>query len=119
MARAAREYSWMFSKRRSKRHVLVGLINVLVKLNKIISSKREKKLVIADNIAAVLSLPIVWIDLDIRIIGTAFTLDYPVNGVDYVHIASMNASFMSEVLSADRELDKVASIKRIDPIDYK
>lgn len=85
--------------------MLVELINVLVKLNRALSSKREKKLVIADNIAEVLSLPIIWIDMDIRIIETASTYDYPVNGVDY-DIASMNANSIIEVLSADRELDK-------------
>ena len=99
--------------------VLAELINVLVKMNKALSSKGEKKLVIADNISAVLSLPIVWIDLDIRIIESASAYDYPVNGVDYVHIASMNENSISEILSADRELDRVKSITRMDPVDYK
>lgn len=99
--------------------VLVELINVLVKLNKLLSSRGEKKLVIADNITSVLSLPIIWIDLDIRIIETAATYDYPVNGIGYLHIASMNANSIIDILSADRELDKVKSISRTDPIDYK
>jgi predicted nucleic acid-binding protein len=99
--------------------VLVELINVLAKLNKILKTKQESQLVISDNIAAVLSLPIIWIDLDIRIIETASTYDYQVNGVDYVHIASMDANSISEVLSADHELDKVKSVTRIDPLDYK
>lgn len=99
--------------------VLVELINGLAKLNRVLSSKRENKLIIEDNIAAVLSLPITWIDLDIRIIETASAYDFPVNGVDYVHIASMNTNSITEILSADRELDKVKSITRIDPLDYK
>lgn len=99
--------------------VLVELINVLAKLNKVLSSKGVKKLVIADNIAAVLSLPITWIDLDFFIIETASAYDYGINGVDYVHISSMEANSITEVLSADHELDKVKSIKRIDPSDYK
>ena len=65
--------------------VLVELINVLAKLNKVLSKRGEEKLVIADNIAAVLSLPIIWIDLDVLIIETASTFDYGINGVDYVH----------------------------------
>ena len=73
---------------------------------------------IADNIAAVLSLPIIWIDLDILIIETASRYEYSVNGVDYVHIASMETNSISEVFSADQELDKVKSIKRINPTDY-
>jgi len=99
--------------------VLVELINVLTKLNKIISKEGANKLVIADNIAAVLSLPIIWIDLDISIIETASKYEYAVNGVDYVHIASMNGNTIDEILSADRDLDKVKAVKRIDPLDYK
>ena len=74
---------------------------------------------IADNIAAVLSLPIIWIDLDVLIIETASTFDYGINGVDYVHIASMEANSITEILSADQELDRVKSIKRIDPNNYR
>jgi predicted nucleic acid-binding protein len=99
--------------------VLVELINVLTKLNKIISDKGQNKLVIADNIAAVLSLPIIWIDLDISIIETASKYEYPINGVDYVHIASMNGNTIDEIFSVDRDLDKVKAIERIDPLDYK
>jgi predicted nucleic acid-binding protein len=98
--------------------VLVELISVLVKLNKILSSRGEKKLVIADNIAAVLSLPIIWIDLDLLVIETA-AYGYGISGVDYAHIASMEVNSISEVISADQELDKVKSIKRIDPNDYR
>lgn len=87
--------------------MLVELINVITKLNKILPGKGENRLVTADNIAAVLSLPLTWIDLDISIIESASTHDYPVNGIVYVHIASMNANAIVEVLSADRELDKV------------
>ena len=65
-----------------------------------LSTKDEKKLVIADSIAAVLSLPIVWIDLDTFIIEKASTLDYDVNGVDNVHIASMEAD---SIITCERE----------------
>ncbi|MFI5421953.1 MAG: type II toxin-antitoxin system VapC family toxin [Nitrososphaerales archaeon] len=99
--------------------VLVELISVLVKLNKVLSSKEEAKLVIRDNIAAIQSLPIIWIDLDFLTIERAASYDYPINGVDYLHIASMEVNSLTEILSADRELDKVRSIKRIDPIDYR
>ena len=99
--------------------VLVELMNVLVKLNRILSNRGEKKLVISDNIAAVLSLPIIWIDLEVLVIETASKYDYGINGVDYVHVASMEMNSITQVLSADRELDKVKSIKRIDPNDYR
>jgi predicted nucleic acid-binding protein len=99
--------------------VLVELISVLVKLNKVLSSKEEAKLVIRDNIAAIQSLPIIWMDLDFLTIERAASYDYPINGVDYLHIASMELNSLTEILSADRELDKVESIRRIDPIDYR
>jgi predicted nucleic acid-binding protein len=99
--------------------VLVELINVLVKLNKILAAKGQEKLRIADNIAAMLSLPIAWIDLDFLIIETASGYDHGINGVDYVHIASMETNSVLEIISADRELDKVKSIRRIDPGTFK
>jgi len=92
---------------------------VIVKLNRVLSDKGEKKLVTSDNIAALLSLPIIWIDLDVLVIETASKYDYGINGVDYVYVASMEMNSITQVLSADQELDNVKSIERIDPNDYK
>ena len=99
--------------------VLVELINVLAKLNRIFSKKGQKTLVIRDNVRAMLSLPIVWIDLDFFIIEIASAYGYSVNGVDYVHIASMETNSLTQILSADEELDNVESIRRVDPNDYR
>lgn len=99
--------------------VLVELINVLAKLNRIFSKKGQKTLVIRDNVRAMLSLPIVWIDLDFFIIEIASAYGYNVNGVDYVHIASMETNSLTQILSADEELDNVESIRRVDPNDYR
>ncbi len=99
--------------------VLVEIISVLVRLNKVLSSKDEAKLVIRDNISAVQSMPITWMDLDFLIIERASTYDYAINGVDYLHVATMDVNSITEVLSADQELDRVKSIKRIDPNDYR
>ncbi len=71
------------------------------------------------NMEAVMSLPVVWIDLDFLMIEKASTYKFDVNGIDYIHVASMELNSMGEVLSADRELDKVSVIKRIDPLDYR
>ena len=94
-------------------------MNVLVKLNKVLLDMNERKLVISDNVAALLSLPIIWIDLDVLIIERASTYNYAINGVDYVHVASMEMNSITDIISADKELDKVKSIKRIDPVDYR
>ena len=99
--------------------VLVELINVLKKLNSILSRQGKKELSIKDNIAAVLSLPITWIDLDFLTIETASAYTFDINGVDYIHIASMTVNSIGEILSADKDLDKVNIIKRTDPLRYR
>ena len=99
--------------------VLVELINVLKKLNRMLSGMGKRELVIEDNVEAVLSLPIFWIDLDFLIIERASTYSFNISGVDYVHVASMETSSINEILSADHEFDKVSIIKRTDPLDYR
>lgn len=99
--------------------VLVELINVLKKINGILSKEGKKRLSIRDNIEAVLSLPIVWIDMDMAVIERASAYEFSVNGVDYVHIASMELTSVNEILSADEDLDSVRVIVRTDPLDYR
>ncbi len=98
--------------------VLVELINVLKKINAILSRQGKKKLNIKDNMDAVLSLPIAWIDLDLLIIERASSYTYDMNGVDYIHVSSMEINSISEILSADKDFDKVSSIRRTDPLYY-
>jgi len=98
--------------------VLVELINVLTKLNMILKRRGKKPLSIKENIQAVLSLPVVWIDLDILIIEKASEYTFEINGVDYIHVASMEVNSMNEVLSADKDLDKARIVRRIDPLEY-
>jgi predicted nucleic acid-binding protein len=98
--------------------VLVELINVLKKVNDIISKENRKKLNLRDNIEAIISLPIVWIDLDFFIIERASTYAFEVSGVDYIHLASMETNSISEIISADQELDRAEVVKRIDPLRY-
>jgi len=94
--------------------ILVETINVLTKINKI----SKKKLDIKKNIDAILSLPIIWIDLNFFIIKKAAEYDYNISGVDYIHIASMELNSVIRILSADKELNKIDFIKRIDPLNY-
>ncbi|MCS4538294.1 MAG: type II toxin-antitoxin system VapC family toxin [Thaumarchaeota archaeon] len=98
--------------------VLVELINVIKKINTILSKEGRKGLSIKDNIEAVMSLPLVWIDLDFLVIERASSYAFDVNGVDYIHIASMEVNSINEILSADKDLDKAGVIKRIDPLNY-
>lgn len=98
--------------------VLVELINVLKKINTILAKEDRKKLSIKDNIEAVMSLPVVWIDLDFLVIERASSYTFDVNGVDYIHIASMEINSISEILSADKDFEKAGAIRRIDPLNY-
>ncbi len=98
--------------------VLAELLNVLKKLNKVLSGQGIKELAIEDNVEAVLSLPISWIDLDFLIIERASTYTFDISGIDYVHVASMETDSITEILSADKEFDKVPMISRIDPLHY-
>ncbi len=99
--------------------VLVELINVLKRINDYLSREGRGRLDIERNIEAVMSLPLVWIDLDFLVIEKASAYAFDVNGVDYVHVASMELNSIHEVLSADKGLEKVGILERIDPLDYQ
>ncbi len=99
--------------------VLVELINVLKKVNDFLKKHRKPTLNLADNVDAVMSLPLTWLDLDFLAIERASTYSYDVSGIDYVHISSMELGSITEIISADRELDRVKILARIDPVDYR
>ncbi len=99
--------------------VLVELINVLKKVNDFLKKHRKPTLNLADNVEAVMSLPLTWLDLDFLAIERASTYSYDVSGIDYVHISSMELGSITEIISADRELDRVKILARIDPVDYR
>ncbi len=98
--------------------VLVETINVLTRINRMPNLSGKAELNIRKNIDAILSLPIVWFDLNFPIIKRAAEYEYKVSGVDYIHIASMELNSVREIITGDRELDKVDSIKRLDPLKY-
>ena len=98
--------------------VLVEVINVLKNINKILKKENKKELDIRKNIDSILSLPIIWFNLDFFIIKKAAEYKYNIVGVDYLHIASMEINSVTQIFSADEELDKVDFIKRIDPLNY-
>lgn len=98
---------------------LVELLNVLVKINRRRRKEGRSGLDIKKSILAVLSLPITWLELDFTVIERASTYDYRVSGVDYTHIATMEVHGIHSLLSADRELDRIDFIKRIDPLRYR
>lgn len=99
--------------------VLVELINVLKKINDILSRERKSILNLRANIEAVMSLPVTWLDLDFLVIERASSYSYDVGGIDYVHISSMELDSITEIISADIELDRVKNLTRVDPVDYR
>jgi len=98
--------------------VLVEVINVLCKLNKVLEERGKEKLNIRKNISAILSLPITWIELDFAIIQRASEYEFKISGIDYVHIASMELNLVNEIISADEEFDRIELVKRIDPLTF-
>lgn len=99
--------------------ILVEVINVLCKLNRILEEAEKEKLNIRKNIDAILSLPIKWIELDFAIMRRASEYQFKVSGIDYVHIASMELNMINEIISADEELDEIDFIKRINPFNIQ
>lgn len=98
--------------------ILVEAINVIKKLNRIFEKEGKKQLDIKSNIDAILSYPIIWLDINFPIIKRAAEYDYSVSGVDYIHIATMEINSIKKIISADDELDRIDIIKRIDPLQY-
>lgn len=98
--------------------VLVEIVNVLAKINKELKKKKQKPLELEANIEAVLSLPFIWFELDFLTIRKSTEYNYNIATLGYFHLASMEINSIKEIISADKELDKVAFIKRTDPGDY-
>jgi predicted nucleic acid-binding protein len=98
--------------------VLVEIINVLTKINKLLRKESKNELDIRKNMDAVLSLPIMWYDLGFLVIKQASEYEYNIAGADYTHIATMELNSVNEIVSADQDFDKVNVIKRIDPLSY-
>lgn len=98
--------------------VLVEIINVLSKINRVLKKTKQIPLDISQNTDSVLSLPIMWFDLDFFTIRKASSYSFPISVMDYFHVSAMEINSISEILSADKEFEKVGFIKRVDPLDY-
>ncbi|MBD3155719.1 MAG: PIN domain-containing protein [Candidatus Aenigmarchaeota archaeon] len=96
--------------------VLVELINVLKKINKELKKRKKEVLDIKKNIDAVLSLPIIWFDIGIIVVKRASEYEFNVNGVDYLHIATMELNSINDIITADKDFDKVHIVRRLDPL---
>jgi len=72
------------------------------------------------HVAAILSYPMEIVDVtpDIVVRATEYSRDYGILPYDGIHIASALSSLVTEILSADKELDKVGVIKRVDPLEF-
>jgi predicted nucleic acid-binding protein len=73
-----------------------------------------------NHVGAILSYPLKVIDLtpDIVLRAAEYSRDYGILPYDGIHVASALSSFVTEILSADKELDKVGIVKRIDPLEF-
>ena len=73
-----------------------------------------------EHVAAVLSYPMKIVDVtpDIVIRAAEYSRDYGILPYDGIHIASALSSLVTEILSADKELDKVSIIRRVDPLEF-
>lgn len=72
------------------------------------------------HVSAILSYPLELIDLtpDIALRAAEYSRDYGILPYDGIHVASAASSLVTEVLSADKELDRVDIIKRVDPLEF-
>ena len=72
------------------------------------------------HVAAILSYPMKFVDVtpDIVLKVVEYSRDYGILPYDGIHVASALSSFITEILSADKELDKVGVIERIDPLEF-
>ena len=99
--------------------VLVEMINVLKRINRGLKRKGDKTLNIEKNINAILSLPIVWFDLGIIAIKRASEYNFNVTGIDYVHISTLELNSVNEIITADKDFDKVSILRRLDPLKFR
>jgi len=69
---------------------------------------------------AVLSYPIdvYIIHPDVIRVAAEYARDYGITPYDGIHVASAVENNVKEIVSADREFDKVETIRRIDPIEF-
>lgn len=98
--------------------VLVEIVNVLMKINRILKKEGEKTVDIPGSIDAILSLPIVWFDLDFFTIKKAAEYEDKISGVDCVHLSMMEINGITRIISADEELDRIKTVHRINPLEY-
>jgi len=76
---------------------------------------------IKNTIDAILSLDIDVHPLDEIIIRMAVEIfdEFAISPYDCIHVATMNAKGIKEIITADKEFDRIKNVKRIDPLHYK
>lgn len=73
-----------------------------------------------NHVGAILSYPLKVIDVtpDIVVRAAEYSKNYGILPYDGIHVASALSSFVTEIISADGEFDKVDIIKRVDPLEF-
>ncbi|MEM2082330.1 MAG: type II toxin-antitoxin system VapC family toxin [Candidatus Bathyarchaeia archaeon] len=72
-------------------------------------------------VAVILSYPLRVIDLsaDMVLQATRYSEEYGISPYDGRHVAAALSASAPEILSADKELDKVGIIERVDPLEFR
>jgi len=76
---------------------------------------------VKDTMDAILSLNMDIPPLDEIIVRMAAEIfeKFGISPYDSIHVATMQTHGIKEIISADKEFDKITSIKRIDPLHYE
>ena len=96
--------------------MIVECLHAFRSLNRILARKRRAPIDIPGSIRAILSLQVRWLELTPTVVARASELTQPMTAGDAVHVASMELHGVSEILSADQDFDRIANIRRIDPL---
>lgn len=99
--------------------LVVEIMNVFRKMNPLLRKQKRKEINIVESVEALLSLPIVWFDLDLYVLERASRLVPRLLPADAVHSITAEIHGMREIISADKDFDGVAGLTRIDPLEWK
>lgn len=100
--------------------VLLEVMGGLQKFNRSPRSARQQTPLfsIQENLDALLSLPIVWFEMSIATVDRVCTHMNTIHTADALHIATAELHDIREILSADKDFDRVSSLRRIDPLTF-
>lgn len=99
--------------------IVLEVLQAFRKMNILLRQDKKKEINIPQAVEALLSLPIVWFDMDLFILERACMTMERLLPADTVHQVTAELYGISEILSADKDFDRVAGLTRIDPLKWK